>query len=108
MAGTATARDVTVDAATVRLRLLGDFGLTIDGQEWPGPLPARAPSLLACVILHAGTAQPRHRIAQLLWPDSTDGQARTNLRNVLHHLRHRALAMLGPLRADSAPAICAE
>ena len=90
VAGTAATRDATVDAVTVRLRLLGEFGVTIDGQEWTGPLPARAPSLLAYVILHSGTAQPRQRVAQLLWPDSTDGQARTNLRNVLHHLRRGA------------------
>ena len=35
-------------------------------------------------------AQPRQRLAFLLWPDSTEAQARTNLRKVLHTLR-RAL-----------------
>jgi DNA-binding SARP family transcriptional activator len=33
---------------------------------------------------------PRQRLAFLLWPDSTEAQARTNLRHVLHNLR-RAL-----------------
>src|SRR6201995_4769504 len=36
--------------------------------------------------MHAGSAQARHRIAGLLWPDSTDAQALTNLRRELHHL----------------------
>lgn len=58
-------------------------------------MPARAPSLLAYLILRPGTAQPRQRIAQLLWPESTDGQARTNLRNVLHHLRRSAPRLAG-------------
>ena len=43
-------------------------------------LPARA----------ARTRAPRQRLAFLLWPDSTEAQARTNLRKVLHTLR-RAL-----------------
>ena len=30
----------------------------------------------------------RARLAFDFWPDSTDGQARTNLRQALHHLRH--------------------
>ena len=37
--------------------------------------------------MHAGSAQARQRIAGLLWPESTDAQALTNLRRELHHLR---------------------
>lgn len=44
--------------------------------------------------------QPRQRVAQALWPDSTDGQARTNLRNVVHHLRRTAPRVAGLLRID--------
>jgi DNA-binding SARP family transcriptional activator len=58
------------------------------------PLPpldsARAESLLAHLLLHRDAPQLRQRLAFLLWPDSTDAQARTNLRKVLHNLR-RAL-----------------
>ncbi len=48
----------------------------------------RLHSLLAYLALHGET--PREQLAFLLWPDSTESQARTNLRQLLHHLR-RAL-----------------
>jgi DNA-binding SARP family transcriptional activator len=74
----------------VRVRLLGELDVRVaDGRAVP-PLPARAASLLAYLVLHAGARHPRQRLAFLLWPDSTESQARTNLRNVLHLLR-RAL-----------------
>jgi DNA-binding SARP family transcriptional activator len=37
--------------------------------------------------VHAGVPQARERIAGLFWPESADGQALTNLRHELHHLR---------------------
>src|SRR5204862_85476 len=48
---------------------------------------ARAESLLAYLVLHRDAPQPRQRLAFLLWPDSTEPQARTNLRHLLHTLR---------------------
>lgn len=51
---------------------------------------ARVESLLAYLVLHRDAAQSRQRLAFLLWPDSSERQARTNLRHVLHNLR-RAL-----------------
>ena len=51
---------------------------------------ARAESLLAYLLIHRDAPQPRQRLAFLLWPDSSEPQARTNLRHVLHNLR-RAL-----------------
>ena len=50
----------------------------------------RAESLLAYLLLRRGAAQRRQHVAFTLWPDSTESQARTNLRHVLHNLR-RAL-----------------
>jgi DNA-binding SARP family transcriptional activator len=38
--------------------------------------------------VHAGVPHARQRIAGLLWPESGDAQALTNLRRELHHLRH--------------------
>ena len=43
--------------------------------------------LLAYLALHRGVPQSRSRIAYTLWPDSTDAQAHTNLRNLLFKLR---------------------
>ena len=48
---------------------------------------SRAESLLAYLLLHRDAPQPRQRIAATLWPESSEGQARTNLRHVLHQLR---------------------
>ena len=80
-----------MDAApTLRVRLLGGLDLRL-GEDQLAPLDSgRAESLLAYLLLNRGTAQPRQRLAFLLWPDSTEPQARTNLRHLLHKLR-RAL-----------------
>lgn len=75
---------------TARLRLLGQFDLRVDGRTTTSPESTRAESLLAYLLLHQGTPTARQRLAFLLWPDSTEGQARTNLRHLLHTLRARA------------------
>jgi uncharacterized protein YbjT (DUF2867 family)/DNA-binding SARP family transcriptional activator len=49
---------------------------------------ARAELLVAFLALHPG-AQSRKRLAAVLWPDSTEAQAHTNLRKLLHTVRHR-------------------
>jgi DNA-binding SARP family transcriptional activator len=70
----------------LQARLFGTFELRSDGT--PVALTSsRAQSLLAYLALRHGTPQRRDRVAYLLWPDSTERQARTNLRHVLHTLR---------------------
>jgi DNA-binding SARP family transcriptional activator len=69
--------------------LLGALDLRYGETPLPALESVRAESLLA-YLLHHETPQPRQRLAFRLWPDSTEQQARTNLRHVLHHLR-RAL-----------------
>lgn len=71
-----------------RVRLLGRFDLRVDGAQVPLE-SARAESLLAHLLLHRDEPQPRGRLAALLWPESTEAQARTNLRHVLHTVRAR-------------------
>ena len=73
---------------TARVRLLGRFALRIhDAETETGteiPLDAaRAEQLVAYLVLHPD-AQPRRRLAAALWPDSTEAQAHTNLRKLLH------------------------
>src|SRR5581483_6938072 len=74
----------------LRVRLLGE----LDVRDGDTPLPplesARAASLVAYLLLHRQAPQARQRLAFLLWPESTEAQAQTNLRHVLHNLR-RAL-----------------
>jgi DNA-binding SARP family transcriptional activator len=77
----------------LRVRLLGGLELRLDGRPLPPVESARAEALLAFLLLHGQAAQPRQHLAFALWPDSTEAQARTNLRHVLHNLR-RALPHL--------------
>ena len=74
----------------LRIRLLGGLELRLGDEPLPALDSARAESLLAFLLLHRDAPQQRQRLAFLLWPDSTEPQARTNLRHVLHTLR-RAL-----------------
>ncbi len=74
----------------LRIRLLGGFDLGSGGTSLPPFESGRAESLLACLLLHREAPQSRQHLAFVLWPDSTESQARTNLRHVLHILR-RAL-----------------
>ena len=74
----------------LRARLLGPMDLRFGERQLPPLDSARAESLLAYLLLHRDVPQPRQRLAFLLWPDSAEGQAQTNLRKVLHNLR-RAL-----------------
>jgi len=79
-----------MDTDAVRARLLGPLDLRLGERQLGSLDSARAESLLAYLLLHRDAPQPRQRLAFLLWPDSTEGQAQTNLRKVLHTLR-RAL-----------------
>jgi serine/threonine protein kinase len=71
-----------------RVCLLGDFRLIADETPITSIDTARLQSLLAYLALHHTAPQPRSRLAYLMWPDSTDEQALTNLRNAIHRLRH--------------------
>ncbi len=77
-------------SSTLRIRLFGALDLRAGDAPLPPLDSARAESLLAYLLLQRDAPQPRQRIAFLLWPDSSEAQARTNLRHVLHNLR-RAL-----------------
>lgn len=57
---------------------------------WRPVESARARALLGYLLLHGQAPHPRQRLAFLLWPDSTEGQARTNLRKVLHTVRRQS------------------
>ena len=74
--------------AGASIRLFGRFELHLgDGAEVRLDI-ARAELLVTYLLLHRG-AQPRRRLAFALWPDSTEAQAQTNLRKLLHTLRVR-------------------
>ena len=66
--------------------LLGEQVITDDGTG-VRIRSSRAVALVAFLAVHAGSPQPRQRIAGLFWPDSAGAQALTNLRRELHQLR---------------------
>ena len=71
----------------LHVTLLGEQAITDEQAGRIRMRSSRTVALVAFLVLHAGSPQPRQRIAGLFWPDSTDAQALTNLRRELHHLR---------------------
>src|ERR1700729_1762151 len=74
----------------MRISLFGNLRISFAGRPVTAVNTNRLQSLIAYLILHADKPQPRERLAFLLWPASSESQARTNLRQLLHHLK-RAL-----------------
>jgi WD40 repeat protein/DNA-binding SARP family transcriptional activator len=70
----------------LEIRLLGQFDLSLAGATLD--LPSRpAQSLLAYLVLNAGVAHRREKLAGLLWPEATEANARSYLRKALWQLR---------------------
>jgi DNA-binding SARP family transcriptional activator/tetratricopeptide (TPR) repeat protein len=74
----------------LHIQLLGGFDISFEGSPVSGFHQPRLQTLLAYILLNRQALHPRSSIAFLFWPDSSDKQARTNLRRLLHTLR-RAL-----------------
>jgi DNA-binding SARP family transcriptional activator len=66
------------------MQLLGDFRLVYGNELVTSVGTARLQALLAFLVLHRDTPQSRQHLAFLFWPDSTEAQARNNLRQALH------------------------
>lgn len=71
----------------LHITLFGEFGLVFREKTAPGFSGERPISLLAYLLLHRHTAVSRQHLAFTFWPDSSDSQARANLRNLLYTLR---------------------
>ena len=70
----------------LRVRLLGELRLELEGRQL-GPIASgRARSLLAWLAYHRGL-HPRSRVAAVFWPDVLDRSARASLRTTLATLR---------------------
>src|SRR6185503_7905563 len=70
----------------LEVRLLGKFEILSGGK--PVAITSRpAQFLFAYLILNAGTAYRREKLAGMLWPDSLEETARDNLRHALWRLR---------------------
>ena len=86
---------------TLRVRLLGAFSVSLDGEPIEGLESARLQSLFAHLVLHRDTSHLRQQLAFLFWPDSSEAQARNNLRQTLHTLRQASPSLDGVLLADN-------
>ena len=86
---------------SLQVRLLGQFGLAVDGRPVAGPTSARLQSLVAWLLLHADAPQPRAQLAFTFWPDAPEAGARNNLRQLLHQLRQASPQLARFVRADA-------
>lgn len=71
----------------LHIQLLGQFRLVYGDQPVTSIEAPRLQALLAYLLLHRIAPQSRQQLAFLLYPDSSEAQARTNLRNQIHYLR---------------------
>ncbi|HRQ40596.1 MAG TPA: BTAD domain-containing putative transcriptional regulator [Chloroflexota bacterium] len=85
----------------LHITLFGEFGLVFRGKTAPSFSGDRPISLLAYLLLHRHTAVSRQYLAFTLWPDSSDSQARANLRNLFYTLRQTLPNADAYLVADS-------
>jgi len=82
----------------LQIRLLGQFDVRVDGKRVTIPTRA-AQSLLAYLALTAGTSHRREKLAGVFWPDTTDDNARKNLRQELWRIR-KAISVPQPADSD--------
>jgi DNA-binding SARP family transcriptional activator len=73
--------------ALLQLNLLGGFELSYDEKPVDLAYSVRLQTLITYIILHRSAPVVRERLAFLFWPDTSESQSRTNLRNLIHQLR---------------------
>ena len=74
--------------STLKVQLLGNFRIILDQQDISASFSDRVKLLFAYLLLNSESSISRKQLAFTFWPDTTESQARTNLRNLLHHFRH--------------------
>ncbi|HEY7418552.1 MAG TPA: BTAD domain-containing putative transcriptional regulator, partial [Ktedonobacteraceae bacterium] len=85
---------------TLHIRLLGEFSLIYANQQVTSLNTLRLQSLLTYLVLHYHVPQQRQHLAFLFWPNTTEAQARNNLRQLLYQLRQAFPAVEHFLSAD--------
>ncbi len=84
----------------MEIRLFGEFRITVDGVPVEGLHAMRLQTLIAYLLLFRGIPQSRQQLAFRFWPETSDRQAQTNLRQLLHTLRRRLPSASDYLLAD--------
>jgi DNA-binding SARP family transcriptional activator len=73
--------------AATRIELLGGVRMSCNGAPVTAVNTSRMQALVAYLLLNTNSTVSRQQLAFLFWPDSSEQQARTNLRQLLHHSR---------------------
>src|SRR5215471_12502881 len=97
--GEVSVEEITMEP-TLQIRLLDDFSLIYADRQVTSLNTMRLQSLLAYLVLHRDVPQQRQHLAFLFWPETTEAQARNNLRQLLHQLRQAFPAVEHFLSAD--------
>ena len=85
----------------MEVQLLGGLKIYHNGRVAKALQTERLTLFLAYLFLNSEMPPPRKQLAFLFWPDSTEEQARTNLRNLLHLLRRAFPEIDSFLEVDS-------
>ena len=85
----------------LHVQLLGGFLIENGDGPLSGVDSPRLQSLLAYLLLHREAPLSRQHLSFLFWPDSTEAQARTNLRKQIYNLRRTVPDADQHLYADS-------
>jgi DNA-binding SARP family transcriptional activator len=71
----------------LKISLLGGFGINCGGHSITEIKTLRLQALMAYLLLHRAAPISRQQLAFQFWPESSERQARTNLRHLVHDLR---------------------
>lgn len=85
---------------SLHVHLLGTFRLVYGDEPLTNITAPRQRSLLTYLLLNREAPQSRRHIAFTFWPESTESQARTNLRKLLYALRNELADADRFLQAD--------
>lgn len=78
---------MSTKASILHITLMGQFCLLSEESEIISLDTASHQAFFAYLVLHPGQIHTRQHLAFTFWPDSSEGQARTNLRKALFYLR---------------------
>lgn len=76
-------------AVICQIELLGQLRVLAGGQEFTKFRTYKTGALLAFLSYHLGRAVPREELIEMLWPDTSEDQARNSLSQSLSALRHQ-------------------
>ncbi|MCB0183820.1 MAG: hypothetical protein KDE31_06130, partial [Caldilineaceae bacterium] len=88
------------------IQLLGGFQILQEGEPRAIAIRPRGKSLFAYLLLHHAMPHDRAHLAYTFWPETSDNQARTNLRRELHQLRRLSPLIAALIQSDGQMVHC--